>query len=124
MLIIRDGNQLIVRMPQDVLFDINSATLRPDLQSDIRSLAANLQRFPDSTVTIIGHTDNTGGAALNQDLSQRRAESVDAILQQNGVSGLRIRAFGRGENEPIATNLTEEGRRLNRRVDIVIDPTS
>jgi len=122
--ILRDGNQLIVRMPQDILFALNSASLRPDLQGDIRSLAANLQRFPDSTVTIIGHTDNTGDAGFNQNLSQQRAASVASILQSEGVSPSRIRAFGRGENEPIATNLTPEGRQLNRRVDIVISPTA
>ncbi|MEM6896368.1 MAG: OmpA family protein [Pseudomonadota bacterium] len=121
--IIRDGNELIVRMPQDILFALNSAQLRPDLQGDIRSLAANLQRFPDSTVTVIGHTDNTGDAGFNQNLSQQRAESVERILLAEGVSGFRIRSFGRGENEPIATNLTPEGRQQNRRVDIVISPT-
>ncbi|MEM9436156.1 MAG: OmpA family protein [Pseudomonadota bacterium] len=121
--IIRDGNNLIVRMPQDVLFALNSAELRPDLQGDIRSLASNLQRFPESTVTVIGHTDNTGEASFNQNLSQRRAQSVASILLGQGVSSSRIRAFGRGENEPIATNLTPEGRQLNRRVDIIVEPT-
>ncbi|MEO1704698.1 MAG: OmpA family protein [Pseudomonadota bacterium] len=122
--IVRNGNQLIVRMPQDILFAVNSADLRPDLQGDIRSLASNLQRFPNSTVTVIGHTDNTGEAGFNQNLSQRRAGSVAGILQANGVSAGRIRAFGRGEDEPIATNLTAEGRQLNRRVDIIINPIS
>ena len=121
--IIRNGNELTVRMPQDILFDVNSASLRADLQGDLRSLAQNLQRYPDSTATIIGHTDNTGTAEFNQSLSQRRAESVAGILRNNGVADFRIRAFGRGENEPIATNLTPEGRQLNRRVDIVISPT-
>ncbi|MEM6276643.1 MAG: OmpA family protein [Pseudomonadota bacterium] len=122
--IVRQGNELIVRMPQDILFDTNSATLRPDLQGDIRSLASNLQSFPDSTVTVIGHTDNTGSAGFNQNLSQQRAESVASILRSQGVASFRIRAFGRGENEPIVTNLTLEGRALNRRVDIIISPTS
>ncbi|MEM6479019.1 MAG: OmpA family protein [Pseudomonadota bacterium] len=121
--IVRQGNELIVRMPQDILFDINSAFLRPDLQGDIRSLASNLQSFPESTVTVIGHTDNTGAANFNQNLSQQRAESVAGILLSEGVASSRIRAFGRGENEPIATNLTPEGRTLNRRVDIIIAPT-
>ena len=122
--IIRQGNQLVVRMPQDILFDVNSATLRPDLQGDICSLAANLQNFPDSTVTVIGHTDSDGSPEFNQNLSQRRAESVAGILLGQGVSAFRIRAFGRGESEPIATNLTPEGKRQNRRVDIIINPTS
>ncbi|MCH2076097.1 MAG: OmpA family protein [Rhodobacteraceae bacterium] len=122
--IIRQGNQLVVRMPQDILFDVNSASLRPALQGDIRSLAANLQNFPDSTVTVIGHTDSDGPAEFNQSLSQRRAESVAGILLGQGVAAFRIRAFGRGESEPIATNLTPEGKQQNRRVDIIINPTS
>ncbi|MEL7301809.1 MAG: OmpA family protein [Pseudomonadota bacterium] len=122
--VIRQGNQLIVRMPQDILFDSGSATLRPDLQGDIRSLAANLQRFPDSTVTVIGHTDSDGTAEFNQALSERRAASVAGILQQNGVAGFRINSLGRGESQPIADNLTPEGKRQNRRVDIVINPTA
>ncbi|MEM1232935.1 MAG: OmpA family protein [Pseudomonadota bacterium] len=121
--IVRQGNELIVRMPQDILFDTNSATLRPDLQGDIRSLASNLQSFPDSNITVVGHTDNTGSAGFNQTLSQQRAESVASILLNQGVASFRIQAFGRGENEPIATNLTPEGRALNRRVDIIISPT-
>ncbi|MEL6913814.1 MAG: OmpA family protein [Pseudomonadota bacterium] len=122
--VIRQGNQLIVRMPQDILFASGSAQLRPDLQGDIRSLAANLQRFPNSTVTVIGHTDSDGTAEFNQNLSERRAASVAGILQQNGVSGFRINSFGRGESQPIATNLTPEGKRQNRRVDIIINPTT
>ncbi|MEM1237902.1 MAG: OmpA family protein [Pseudomonadota bacterium] len=122
--IIRDGNELTVRMPQDILFDVDSADLRPDLQGDLVSLADSLQRYPDSTVTIVGHTDNTGTAEYNQNLSQRRAEGVAGILLANGVPSSRVRAFGRGENDPIDSNLTPEGRQQNRRVDIVISPTA
>jgi len=122
--IVNTGNELIVTMPQDILFPVDSATLRPDLQSDLRALATNLQNYPATTVEIIGHTDNTGSAAYNQDLSARRANSVASILIGSGVSPSRIRAFGRGEDQPVATNLTAEGRQLNRRVEIIIRPTA
>ncbi|MBA3910058.1 MAG: hypothetical protein C0524_09245 [Rhodobacter sp.] len=117
------GEYLIVNMPQDLLFAVDSASLRPDLTSDIRTVAASLLRYPDSRIEVIGHTDNTGSAAYNQDLSQRRAVSVAGVLRESGVPNGRIVAFGRGEDQPIASNLTPEGRALNRRVEIIIRPT-
>jgi len=118
------GSQLVLTMPQDILFATDSAVLRPDLQSDLRVLAANLQRYPESRITVIGHTDNTGSAAYNQTLSERRAGAVAAVLRDAGVPGWRISAIGRGLTQPVASNATPEGRRLNRRVEIVITPTS
>lgn len=120
--IVNTGSELIVTMPQDILFAVDSASLRPDLQSDLRALAANLRDYPDTTVDVIGHTDNTGLASYNQNLSSRRASSVAGVLINSGVSASRIRAFGRGEDEPVASNLTAEGRQQNRRVEIVIRP--
>jgi outer membrane protein OmpA-like peptidoglycan-associated protein len=93
------------------------------LQSDLRVLAQNLNRYPNSTIQVVGHTDNTGSAAYNQDLSERRARAVASILAVNGVSQGRLTAVGRGEGEPIASNLTAQGRAQNRRVDIIIRPT-
>lgn len=118
------GNSLVVTMPQDILFATNSATLRPDLQRDLNAVAANLLNYPNSRIEIVGHTDNTGSAALNQDLSQRRAGAVADVLRQNGVPGSRIVAVGRGEDVPVASNLTPEGRAQNRRVEIIIRPTT
>jgi len=117
------GQQLVVTMPQDILFATDSAVLRPDLQSDLRVLAANLQRYPDSRVTVVGHTDNTGSAEYNQGLSERRAGAVAAVLRDAGVPAWRISAVGRGLTQPVASNATAEGRRLNRRVEIIITPT-
>ncbi|MGR3436661.1 MAG: OmpA family protein [Shimia sp.] len=120
--IVNTGTTLIVTMPQDILFDVDSAALRPDLQSDLRQLAASMQQYPNTTVDIFGHTDNTGTAAYNQGLSQRRAQAVENVLIGNGVAPNRLRAIGRGEEQPIATNATDDGRRQNRRVEIVIRP--
>ena len=117
------GNELIVTLPQDILFATDSATLRPDLQSDLVALARNLQQYPNTSVQVIGHTDSDGAAAYNQDLSERRAQSVAAILRSSGVSPARIIPIGRGESQPIATNQTAAGKQQNRRVEVVITPT-
>lgn len=117
------GDYLVVNMPQDVLFATDSASLRPDLTRDIKAVAANLIRYPNSRIEVIGHTDNSGSAAYNQDLSQRRAVSVADVLRESGVPNARIAAFGRGEDSPIATNQTPTGRAQNRRVEIIIRPT-
>jgi len=118
--IIRSGNQLIVRMPQDITFATDSANVASGLQDDLRTLASSMNKYPNTTVTVIGHTDNTGSSAYNQDLSNRRASSVAGILIGSGVSSGRIRSVGYGETQPIASNQTPEGRAQNRRVDIII----
>ena len=120
--IVNTGNQLVVTMPQDILFATDSASLTGSLRSDLYTLAASLNRYPGSTVNVVGHTDNVGTAAYNQDLSERRARAVASVLTDGGVSPYRIVAFGRGEDQPIATNLTAEGRQQNRRVEIIITP--
>ncbi len=116
------GDYLIVNMPQDLLFATDSAALRPDLQADLQAVARNLQKYQNNTVEVIGHTDNSGTAAYNQDLSQRRASTVASSLIGYGVPASRVRASGRGEEQPIASNLTPEGMALNRRVEIIIRP--
>ncbi|MCF2904867.1 OmpA family protein [Octadecabacter sp. CECT 8868] len=116
------GEQLIVSLPQDILFATDSAALTGGLRSDITALSASINNYPNTTINVIGHADNTGGAAYNQDLSARRAQAVSSALISSGVNPGRIRSIGRGENAPIASNLTPEGRALNRRVEITITP--
>ena len=118
------GQEIVVTMPQDILFAVDSASLRPDLRMDLRTIAANLQRYPDSLIRVVGHTDNTGSAAHNQALSERRADAVAAELIAAGVSGRRVIAEGRGFTQPIASNATAAGRAQNRRVEITIRPTN
>jgi outer membrane protein OmpA-like peptidoglycan-associated protein len=118
------GEYLIVNMPQDLLFATDSASVRPDLTADLRTVAASLLKYPNSRIEVIGHTDNTGSAAYNQDLSQRRAVSVAGVLRESGVPSGRLAAYGRGEDQPVASNLTPEGRAQNRRVEIIIRPTN
>lgn len=119
-----EGDYLLVSFPQDILFATNSATVASSQRNDLNALAANLQRYPDTRVAVIGHTDNTGSAAFNFDLSARRAGAVASILVEAGVPGSRIEASGRGEDQPVASNLTPEGRAQNRRVEVIIRPNA
>lgn len=118
------GDRLIVSLPQDILFATDSFAVRSDLQRDLRAIAGNLQAYPNSTVQVLGHTDNTGDAAYNQTLSERRAHAVADILLDSGIPASRIQAIGRGETQPIATNLDAAGKARNRRVEIVILPSA
>ncbi len=111
-------------MPQDLLFATDSATLRLDLIRVRQAVGRAQLKYPNSTVQVVGHTDNSGSAAYNQDLSQRRAVSVANVLRESGVPNGRISAYGRGEDQPIASNLTPAGRAQNRRVEIIIRPNS
>lgn len=121
-LIENTGSELIVTMPEGILFDIDSAAIRAGLQTDLRALASNLNQYPDTDVIVEGHTDNTGSAGYNQDLSTRRAQAVAGVLLEAGVAPFRVRSLGRGEDDPVATNLTPEGRQQNRRVEVIIRP--
>ncbi|WP_323784047.1 OmpA family protein [Thalassovita sp.] len=116
------GDRLIVTMPQDILFATDSTYVQPVLQDDLRAVATSLNRYPNTSVQVVGHTDNTGSAEYNLDLSQRRAAAVSSILIGSGVSASRVLTIGRGEDQPIASNLTAQGRAQNRRVEIVILP--
>ena len=120
--IINNGSSLTVTLPQDILFAVDSTSLTGALQNDLFSVASSLNRYPNTTVNVIGHTDNTGAAAYNQDLSQRRAQAVASVLINAGVAPQRIRSIGRGEDQPIASNLTPQGQAQNRRVEIIITP--
>ncbi len=120
--IVNTGTELVVVLPEAITFDTGSDFVRDTLLGDLQVLAENLNEFPNTTADIIGHTDNVGAASFNQELSARRANAVSAILLEDGVDPGRIRAFGRGEDEPKATNLSEEGRAANRRVEIIIRP--
>ncbi len=116
------GDRLIVTLPNNLLFATDSTTLTSTLQGDLRALAQNVQSYPNSTLQIVGHTDSDGDAAYNQTLSEGRARSVANVLIGNGVSQSRVRTFGRGESQPVASNLTPNGKAQNRRVEIVILP--
>ncbi len=118
--VIRQGDQLIVRMSQDLLFATDSSNLNPSQRDELQIVARSLLDYPSTIVYVVGHTDNTGTTAYNQDLSERRAAAVAAELRFGGVPASRVSAYGRGETQPIASNQSEAGRAQNRRVDIII----
>ncbi|MEM8787712.1 MAG: OmpA family protein [Pseudomonadota bacterium] len=122
--IINTGSELVVSLPEAILFDIESAIVRPNSRQNIGAIARNLQQFPNTVVQVVGHTDNTGTRAFNQGLSIDRATAVANILIGNGVNPGRIQAFGRGEDQPVASNATPAGRQANRRTEIIIRPTA
>ena len=108
----------------DVLFDTNQAQLKPGGVREVQKLADVLKDSPQRTVSVEGFTDSTGTASYNQELSERRAETVRDTLAGMGVSADRITTRGYGRSFPVATNGTEAGRQLNRRVEVVISDES
>ncbi len=117
------GQTVNVTLPESVLFGFDSAAISGPAQNDLYAVARNLQQYPNSTIQVVGHTDSTGAAAYNVDLSQRRARSVANVLTAGGVSASRISVVGMGMSQPIASNNTAAGRAQNRRVEIIIRPT-
>jgi outer membrane protein OmpA-like peptidoglycan-associated protein len=118
----RQEDSLLVTMSEAVLFDTNSAALKPQAQSVLGQTADVMIRYPDSDLLVKGHTDSTGSEKYNQELSERRAKSVQNFLIAKGVASQRITAIGFGKTMPIASNDTLEGRAQNRRVEIEIKP--
>lgn len=117
------GTSLRVILPEEVTFATGSAEVNPGFRPALRDVAQSLRANPNSTVQVVGHTDNVGTAAFNRQLSLDRASAVARILVAEGVNGARITYAGRGLSEPITTNTTAQGRAMNRRVEIVITPT-
>ena len=120
--VVNNGNQLVVTLPQDITFDTGKYDIKPSLQSELAKVAANFVKYKNSNLQVVGHTDNVGEADYNQKLSEQRAGAVSAALINGGVAPNRISVTGRGENQPIASNLTPEGRAQNRRGEIYVLP--
>ena len=113
-------NQLKLNVPNDVSFDVNSATIKPELRGVLDTFANSLRDDPNAQLSIIGHTDSTGSDAINNPLSLERARSVKDYLAARGVASNRIETAGRGEREPVADNGSEAGRARNRRVEMYL----
>jgi outer membrane protein OmpA-like peptidoglycan-associated protein len=109
-----------MRLDEDVLFATDSDVLRPGAIDKLRPLAGYLRANPGIRVAIDGYTDSRGTDAHNQDLSERRAASVRGAFDAMGVTRARFSVAGHGENDPIATNATPQGMRLNRRVEVTL----
>jgi outer membrane protein OmpA-like peptidoglycan-associated protein len=113
---------LKLTLANEVSFDYDSAAVKPTFVPTLEKLADVLAKYDRNRVTIVGHTDSTGSEAYNQTLSERRSSAVRSELVSLGVPAAMMSATGRGEAEPRATNATEAGRQLNRRVEIFVQP--
>ncbi|SDI45048.1 Outer membrane protein OmpA [Pseudomonas flavescens] len=118
----RNGNDLTLIMPGNITFASNSADISSSFYGTLNSLVLTFKEFDKNGVNIVGHTDSTGSADLNQSLSTRRAQSVASYLAANGVAASRISAYGAGPSQPVASNANEAGRAQNRRVEINLRP--
>jgi outer membrane protein OmpA-like peptidoglycan-associated protein len=116
----RVGEGIAVTFESGILFPFDSAELQPTGRENLRKLADSLEENERTDVMIVGHTDSTGGDDYNQALSERRARSAVSYVAAQGVARDRLIPSGRGETEPIASNVSEDGRQQNRRVEIAI----
>ncbi|MCC6145412.1 MAG: OmpA family protein [Candidatus Hydrogenedentes bacterium] len=113
---------LMVRVPSEILFEQDSSAISPHGQAKLQEVAQVLTEFPDSDVYVRGFTSSEGALDYNQKLSQQRAEAVRSTLVNYGISPVRLFAIGMGPADPIASNDTESGRAMNRRVELNIVP--
>lgn len=116
----RVGEGIQVTFASGLLFGFDSAVVRGDARSNLNELSRSLDKYDESNLLIVGHTDAKGSESYNQDLSERRAESAAGYLISQGVSRSRIGTRGLGEMEPVASNETDAGRAKNRRVEVAI----
>lgn len=117
-----ENENLKITMNSEVSFDFNSASIKPAFYGTLDKVADIVGRYNRTTIRVVGHTDSIGSAEYNQHLSLDRANAVAWYLEDRGVHPDRVVAEGRGEAEPRASNETEAGRQLNRRVELLIIP--
>lgn len=116
----REGEGIVINFKEKVLFAYDKSDLGTSAQSSLTKLVNVLNKYPDTDIQIIGHTDANGSDAYNQKLSEQRANAVINFLSSNNIGTSRLTAKGMGESDPIASNDTEDGRAQNRRVEFVI----
>lgn len=119
---INDGQAIKVTFESGILFATNSSTLSAASQNSLSNFAASLVNNPDTDVQIYGHTDSSGSDAINNPLSEKRAQAVYNFLQTKGVAGSRMVSQGMGSTQPVADNTTSAGKAQNRRVEVYILP--
>jgi outer membrane protein OmpA-like peptidoglycan-associated protein len=119
-LVQRLGGGIVVTLPESMMFAQESDELTAASRDNLRRLATSFEKYPNTRIMIVGHTDTEGGTDKNQSLSERRAQALASFLEQIGVNRARMTPIGRGDAEPIATNDTDAGRQWNRRVEVAI----
>lgn len=120
--VIRDGDNISLVMPGNITFDTNSENLKSSFYEVLNSVAIVLEEYEKTIIGVAGHTDSTGAADYNQQLSERRARSVASYLKSRKIVDARFDIVGFGEQYPIADNSTAEGREQNRRVELTLIP--
>lgn len=118
----RNGENIILNMPGNVTFATDSSALNPQFFDVLESVALILKEYEKTIIDVAGHTDSTGAASYNQQLSVERAQSVAQFLRTQGIDSRRIAIAGYGEQYPIASNDTASGRAQNRRVELTLSP--
>ena len=118
----RDGDVIKLNLPDGVTFDFAKYDLKPQFYPALNTIASTLKEYNQTIVEVSGHTDSVGSDAANQTLSERRANSVANYLIGQGVQPARFEVVGMGERYPVASNDTDSGRALNRRVEIRLLP--
>ncbi|HRN61196.1 MAG TPA: OmpA family protein [Luteimonas sp.] len=118
----RDGDVIKLNLPDGVTFDFNRTELKPQFYPALNNVATTLREYNQTIVEVSGHTDNVGGEAVNQRISEQRAQNVANYLVGQGLQRERFEIAGFGYRHPIASNSTDQGRALNRRVEIRIVP--
>lgn len=118
----RSGNDINLIMPSNITYASNSANINANFYSVLNSVALVLKEFDKTLVVVAGHTDSTGSDTYNQTLSDKRAQSVSSYLIAQKIISDRLESIGFGEQRPIASNTTEQGREKNRRVEITLHP--
>jgi len=116
----RVGEGIQVTFESGLLFDFDSDRVKSEAAQNLKNLAASLDKYPNSSLLIVGHTDAVGSDAYNQSLSEKRARATALYLANQGVSAARLQTVGRGETEPVAPNDTDVGMQKNRRVEVAI----
>jgi len=120
--VVREGDELLLRMPSGITFATNQSIIQPQFQPTLDQVAQTLAEYPKTMIDVLGHTDADGSEAYNQALSERRAQAVSSYLSSHGIAPVRMTATGYGETRPIASNETPDGKAQNRRVEIKIVP--
>lgn len=118
----REGDNIVLNMPGNVTFETDSADLDRQFFDTLNSVATVIDEYDKTLVEVTGHTDATGADAYNQELSEERAAAVASYLRAQGVSTDRMVIIGYGEQQPVASNTSAEGRAANRRVEITLEP--
>lgn len=119
----RTADGILVHLKNDLLFQTGSANLTDQARTQLSQIAAIFSKYPEDRVNVIGHTDDTGGAATNQTLSLQRAQAVRTVLLEGGLSASQVDTTGMGEAQPLVPNTSKAARAKNRRVELKVVPT-